>query len=239
MKKLISISCLIVAVLALLASPAHGQRKRSPKRPATPASRQPPTPQKEFITEALPEFSSVEDGVYTNEYFGLELTVPDGWRVADDESSKQLNRKSAEIMAGDSQDMKKLLRQAEGQTINLFTLGKLPQPGSAGGAVSIVGAAEPVPAWLVKTGEEYLGQVRRLLERTAVKPEFEGPVTKENIGGVEFATMHLRMNYFGTYVTQKLSATIRKGHAVILTRAYVDEQGAQAVAEVIKTIKFK
>jgi hypothetical protein len=238
-KTVISVLCLVAAALAVLAIPAHGQRKRSPKRTPPRVERLPPSPPKEYIANALPDSGSVNDGVYTNEYFGMELTVLEGWRAADEESRKQLNRRSAEVMAGDSEGMKRLLRQAEGQTINLFTLARILPPESEGRTVTVVAAAEPVPVWLVKTGEEYLGQVKRLLERTAVKPEFEGPVTKENIGGVEFATMHLRMNYYGTFVTQKLSATIRKGHAIILTRAYLDEQGAQAVAEVIRTIKFK
>lgn len=135
--------------------------------------------------------------------------------------------------------MRKRLQRAQNQTINLFTIAKFLTPESAGKGVSMRGAAEPVPAWLFKTGEEYLGQVRRLLERTAVKPEFEGPVTKEIIGGVEFATVNVRMNYYGVITTQKLSATIRKGHALILTRSYMDEQGAQAIEEIVKTFKFK
>ncbi|HEY9403333.1 MAG TPA: hypothetical protein VIQ24_11755 [Pyrinomonadaceae bacterium] len=234
-KTLISVLCLIAA-LAVLAFPAHGQRRRSPGRPTTQAK---PLPPKESITNTLPDGGSVKDGVYTNEYFGLEFIVPEGWRVADEESRRQLNRQASEVMAGDSKDMQKLLRRAEGQTINLFTIAKFLPPESDGRTVTMRGAAEPVQTWLFKTGEEYLGQVRRILERTAVKPEYDGPVTKEIIGGVEFATMHLRMNYYGAIVKQKLSVTIRKGHAIILTKSYLDEEGAQVIEEVAKTIKFK
>lgn len=237
MKKTLSSVLCLVSALAVLAFPAHGQRRRSTGRPT--AAQAKPLPPKEVSTNDLPDAGSVKDGIYTNDYFGMEVTVPEGWRVADEESSRQLNRQAAEVMAGDSQDMQKRLRRAEGQTINLFTIAKYLRPEGAGKSVSVRGAAEPVPAGLIETGEDYLDQVRRLLERTAVKPEFDGPVTKEMIGGAEFATMHLRMNYYGTVATQKLSATIRKGHAIILTRAYLDEEGARAVEEVMKTIKFK
>ncbi len=245
MNKLLTVSCLVLALATPLQS-AHGQqrkqqqqRRRAPRPIAQVRAIPPPSPPKEFIANVPPGSGTFKDGVYSNEYFGLQFTVPAGWRVADEQAARQLRQKGAEFMARDSPGLKPLMQQAETQTVSLFTIGKILPAESGGSTVMIAGVAEAVPTWLFTSGEEYLGQVKRLLLQTATKPEFDGPVTKENIGGVEFATMRVRISLNGISVNQLMSATIRKGHAVVLTRGYKDEQGKQAVDEAIKSITFK
>jgi hypothetical protein len=61
-KKLISVLCLLVAALTVLAFPTHGQKhRRSAGRPGTPAKARSP---KEHITTALPDPGSVKEGVF-------------------------------------------------------------------------------------------------------------------------------------------------------------------------------
>ncbi len=234
--------CLSFALAASpLSQPAHGQqRKRSPKRPMTRATR---LPRKEYVATApLPDSGTLRDGIYTNEYFGLEITVPEGWRVLDDETSKQLGQRGGELMAGDSKDMKNLLQQAQTRTVYLFTFFKpIPAEGEGGTPTRalIVGVAEPILPGIIDSGEEYLDQVKILLGQAALKSEFDGPTVKESIGGVEFATQQVRQTYLGVVLKQKLSATIRRRHAIIMTRVYTNEAGEQVADDVIRTIKFK
>lgn len=236
---LFTLLCLFLALTVIL-PPAQAQRKKKRRSPARGVLRAQGLPPKEYITTALPEASFIENGVYMNPYFGLEVTVPSGWTALDDDSSKQFNQRGGELMAGDSPELKKMLEQGRRQTVNLFTLIK-PLPAESGGSnsgVTVIAVAEPVPAF-VRNGEEYVTQVKLLLESAAVKPEFDGPITKETIGGVEFATQQLRITHLGLVVRQKLSATIRLEHAIVLTRAYTTDRGAEVLDEVLRTIKFK
>ena len=240
-KTVFSVLCVFLAFAAIL-PPVQAQQKKRRTSPARGVIQRQQLPPKEYIATVLPISGSITGGVYTNEYLGLRLRIPDGWSVVDADTSQQLNQKGGELMAGDSKELKSLMEESQTRIIQLFTLIKQLPPESPGGAPTgamVIAVATPVPAELFKSGEAYIEVAKYLLERTAVKPEFDGPVTKEMLGGIEFATQHLHINHLGAVIKQKLSATILKGHAVVLTRVYLNDLGEQSHDEVIRAMKFK
>ena len=66
-------------------------------------------------------FGQYSDGVYTNSYFNIRVSLPEAWYVMDDESRIAMMRKGAEIVSGDNKNLKALLDASDMQSMNLLT----------------------------------------------------------------------------------------------------------------------
>ncbi|MDQ1591808.1 MAG: hypothetical protein QOG71_2435 [Pyrinomonadaceae bacterium] len=227
---------LAVAAAALCFCPsiAAQQQSRGPIGPAQPSVKQ------RGVDKVVPDAGRVVGSTYTNDYFGLQLTVPAGWRVADADAARKLDEQGADLVAGDSDERRARLREAASKNINLITMGKvLPTAGGANESAVLIVGAEAVPAWLIKTPQEYIGQARRILESSAMKVSVAEGTRKETLGGVEFAVLDVSSEQPGGLVRQHYYATLKKGYAVFIISTYASEQSAQAIEEVLKSVKFK
>jgi hypothetical protein len=99
--------------------------------------------------------------------------------------------------------------------------------------------AEPVPAWLIKTPQEYIGQARRLLESSAMRVNVEEGTRSETIGGVEFAVLDVSSEQPSGLIKQHYYATLKKGYALFFISTFASDQSADAIEEVLKSVKFK
>jgi hypothetical protein len=227
-----SVSLVVVALC--LCPPASAQQGRGAQKKTPPRGK--------VIAELplRPDAGRVVGSTYANDYFGFQLTIPEGWRVADNAASRQLNEDGAALVAGDSAERREQLREAVAKNVNLITMGKMitAASGASESVVLIVGA-EAVPAWLIKTPQEYIGQARRLLQSSAMKVNVAEGTRSETIGGVEFAVLDVSSEQPGMVVRQHYYATLKKGYALFIISTFASEPAAQAIGEVLKTVKFK
>lgn len=232
-KMLFTLSSQLVAVTLCLCLPVAAQRGQR-ARNKTPRHG-------EVIAEriTLPDAGKVVGSTYSNEYFGLELTIPDGWRIADEAATRQIDEKGADLMAGDSEEKRKLLRDAVSKNINLLTIGKMISTGDESESAVLIIGAEAVPAWLVKTPQEYTSQARRLLQSSAMPVKVEEGTRSKTIGGVEFAVLHVSIEQPGGLVKQHYYATLKKGYALFIISTFLSDRSAQPIEEVLKSVKFK
>lgn len=234
MRKIVVTLPLGLAVAALcFCLPVAAQNGAGARTQAT------PPPEKSRTDRIVPDKGQVVGSTYTNEYFGLQLTIPEGWRIADDAVKRQMDEEGAALVAGDSAERRAQLKEAASKNINLLTIGKvLPAKGGSESAMLIM-AAEAVPAWLLKTPHEYIGQVRRLLESSAMRMNVEAGTRSETIGGVEFAVIDVSSEQPGGLIKQKYYAMLKKGYALVIISTFASDQSSQAIAEVLKSVKFK
>ena len=66
-------------------------------------------------------FGSLENGVYKNEYFGMTVTLPEGWYALDDEARKAVMQKGEKMVAGRDKNLQAAIEATELTTVNLLT----------------------------------------------------------------------------------------------------------------------
>jgi hypothetical protein len=230
-KTFITLPLQLAAVAALFfCLPVAAQKRRvAPKPPA----------KKPGVAVIVPDEGTVVGSTYTNEYFGLQLTIPEGWRIADKASAQKIDQLGADLVAGDSAEKRAQLREAASKNINMLTMGKLIAVGGVSESALLIVGAEAVPAWLVKTPQEYVGQARRLLQSSAMPVKVEEGTRSETIGGVEFIVLDVSSEQPSGLVKQHYYTTLKKGYALFIISTYASNQSSEAIEEVLKSVKFK
>src|SRR5213593_2093295 len=72
---------------------------------------------------------TVKDSTYTNSFFAMQLRIPDGWQVQDNEATRALLERGKTLVAGDDKNLSAILDASAQKSLPLLTVFKHP-PGS-------------------------------------------------------------------------------------------------------------
>lgn len=109
----------------------------------------------------------VQDNVWRNEDLGLELTLPKGWAIQNEEQKKQLMAAGAEVVSGDDEQLNAEFEAGSKRTISLFSAFEKPVGSTLTFNPSIIGIAENLFAIEgVQTPEDYFAETKKLLTRS-------------------------------------------------------------------------
>jgi hypothetical protein len=233
-KTLITLTLQSAAIALFLCLPVAGQKGR--RGAAKPPAKRPGVT---AVAGIVPDEGKVVGSTYSNEYFGMQLTIPEGWRLADKAAAQKIDQQGADLVAGDSAERRAQLREAASKNINLLTMGKLIPAGDTTESALLIVGAEAVPTWLVRTPQEYVSQARRLLQSSAMPVTVKEGTRNETIGGVEFVVLDVSSEQPGGLVRQHYYATLKKGYALFIISTFASERSSEAIGEVLKSVKFK
>jgi len=221
----------VALIFALTAKAAAQAPQVSPQTPPAPPSRtipygDPKTPR--------PDAGRVADSTYFNDYFGLQLMIPQGWTVHDAETNKKIMEAGKDIVKADNAAQQAAYDASVQRTLTLLTI----TPGStlASSTSGFQCMAERLPGAL--SARDYLTLVKSLLMKTGKVVEFERDIYTEMIDGVEFAGIQTVIKYPEGALKQKYRVTIRKGFALGFINTYADEESGAALDKIIKAIKL-
>lgn len=208
------------------AQPGRAQQETKPAVPASATST--PTP--------APASGVIVDSVYRNDYFGLRITIPQGWSIQGDDVKQRVKEGAkAVIVPKDDQD-KHELEAALDRTLNLLTISKFPMgaPGQVNALVMAIAEAVPLSA----TGPAYMKQLKAALQQTTVPVTVvDGEV--ETINGVSFYTLTATLTPGENVVRQKYYVTMKKGYALGLITSILSESDADLVNSIMKSVIVK
>lgn len=195
-----------------------------------------------FISDKGKKFTygQIKDGIYTNSYFNMEMPLPDKWVVQNREQITRIEEKGREIVAGDDKDLQRALKNGTLTSATLMVLYKYELGSAVDYNPSFSMVAEKVSeAPGIVDGADYLFNVRRLLQRSAVKIKCEdGDFTPVTIGGEQFYMLKASMDYMGLTIRQQYYSTVKNGFALSMVVAFIDEDQKAELEKIIGTIKF-
>ena len=205
------------------AQPARAQQEATPPVRVSPANTQTPAAAAGFVT----------DSVYRNDYFGLRISIPQGWIVQGDDVKQRIREGGKEVIVKKDDQNKQELEAAVERTLNLLTISKFPL-GERGQLNALVMAiAEPVP--LAATLSDYMKDLKAALQQTTVPVTLiEGEV--ETINGVRFTTVTALLNPGDRTVRQKYYVTMKKGYALGLITSILSESDTDLVNSIMKSV---
>jgi hypothetical protein len=185
-------------------------------------------------------YGTLEYGVYTNEYFGMRVEVPDGWHALDDESRKELMQKGKKMIAGGDKNLEAAIDASELDSVNLFTVYEHPPGTPVSYNPSLACVAEKVghlPG--IKRGSDYLFHMNQVLERSRMNIEITDDIYSEDIGGVSFDVQEMELNVSGFRIRQKYYAAIIKDYALGIVMSSTTDEEQEALEEILATMELK
>lgn len=187
---------------------------------------------------STPEDGSVENGVYSNRFFGFSVTFPKDWVVHGDATNTRLKEIGKEratstgAMSAASSEV--ILRN----TYQLLTTFQYPMGAAVEVNPGFMLVAEKVShAPAIVTGRDYLLHVRPLMIKTGVVPVNDEPV-ELMIAGHKFFRQDSRMQAVGVAVEQTIIITVLKGFAIAFILSGKDQQSIDEMLNSVRTLKF-
>lgn len=135
----------ITALLALALLLAAGAYPQARRRRAAP--KPPPEPAPEFVAHSLdaPDDGEVVGHTYSNKFFGLRVTIPQGWVVLNEVGKQEFMERSKSAIAPKSADERKRMEQSLARSYNLLTAGQHTIAPQGETSASLLCVAERLP----------------------------------------------------------------------------------------------
>lgn len=185
------------------------------------------------------EFGTIEGSVYSNNYFGFSITLPETWDLQGGESLAELQKYGRKMIAGDNKNLDRVLKASELSTVNLFTCFQFPLGTPTDYNSNILAIAEKVshlPG--IKSGDDYLEHAKKLLAQSKMTVTFPKPIYSETLGGKSFDVMSTHMQIGIMSIHQKMYVTILNGYALAFAITYKDSTIQKELEDVLTSITF-
>lgn len=179
------------------------------------------------------DYGRVNGSAYMNDYFGLRLIIPFGWRVQGQEVKNMLLDKGRDLIQTNNAQANAQMDRSLSNTVNLLTVFKYAIGSSADFNASLICGAE----WLANpsmTADQYMAAARRTMALSSEKYYFR-PVTTETIGGQAFAVMEVEMD---SAIRQKYYAAIKKDYALFFILTYANEEDEAILRQALRSVRF-
>ncbi len=182
---------------------------------------------------------SFEGNTYTNEYFGLSFTVPDGWTIATKDEMKQIFQAGADAIGSDDEETEKKLKLAEAKTLYLAYALKHPLDYADGFNPNINAVCEnlSVAGLVIKTSGDYMDAAIKNLASAMEGYTFSDAQTK-TIAGAEFSVVDAVLDYSGVEIKQQLVCTLKNNYAILFTLTYLEDAEMDELQKIVDSISF-
>lgn len=183
-------------------------------------------------------YGSITESHYQNDYFGFEIQVPEGWSVQSQAEQQALMEMGAELLAGDDEGLKNVMKASEAQTVSLFTFMKHEVGAPVTFNPSIIGLGERVASMPgIKRGEDYFFHARKLLEQGQIPYEFPQAVFSQKVAGFDFDVMPAEVTMVGVTIYQQYFAARIKDYMLVFILSYSNDEEFQELQSRLATLK--
>ncbi len=182
-----------------------------------------------------------KDNVYTNEYFGLEAKLIEGWITLDRETIKSLNKASTEIMAnGDENKKEQLDKLSEEKTLTFLMQNKYEVGSVPFNPINSIVVEKLSFLQGINSSEKYLAVAQENLKAVeALKINVSDEIVTKSINDVEWSLLEANIEVGdGTTYKQELYCVLRDGYAVVVTACYIDDEEKEQAEQFIQSLKF-
>lgn len=185
-----------------------------------------------------PDDGEVNQGVYTNRYFGFSLSYPKDWVVHGEATNTRLRELGKERATSSGALSAASTEVMLRNTYQLLTTFQYPMGAAIEVNPSFMVVAEKVDhAPGIVTGRDYLLHVRALMIKTGVTPINDQPL-ELTLAGRKFYRQDSRMEVSGVSLTQSIIITVTKGFALAIIVSAKDQVSLDEVNKTVATLKF-
>jgi hypothetical protein len=189
-------------------------------------------------TASVEAMGKYENGVYSNEYFGMTAVIQGGWNVSEGAQMMQ-DAKTSVLAAPVDDETRKQMQTSIDNTVYLIFANKYPA-GFIGTNPSITIAAEYLPYSaniVVKSGADYLKALQNNMARQNAELQFDS-IQPETIDTWEFYSIEASLQGQGTVQYRKYYAILYKGYALVINTAWQTDEEKKELDQMVDSIRF-
>ncbi len=186
---------------------------------------------------AVPTLGELEDNIYTNEYFGLTITLPEGWSVPNKEIQKKILSAGKNMVAGNDEELQKQLDLGELNSFNLLFVSKYPIGSPVVSNPNLICIAERLPVKI--SIEKYLLHSKKLLQKTQIPYQFGEKIKRIKISGRDFAVMEAYFENGSAKISQEYYCGLFDNYILNFILSFSSEEEAEEVRAILATVQFK
>ncbi len=183
---------------------------------------------------------ATDDGLHTNDYFGLSVQKPETWYAQDFEEMMAMLQMGARAMSGEDENMRTMIEDALDKTLPLFAFYEAPPGTPSPFNANIQGIAENIGDYPgIESGCGYLANTMNLMEQSAIQVGASGECTTQTIAGTTMSTQPLRMQMGSMSIRQRYYTCLNGEHAVGFIMTWVDEDQKRQLERILDTISLE
>ncbi|WBW97681.1 hypothetical protein [Oceanirhabdus sp. W0125-5] len=182
-----------------------------------------------------------KDNVYTNEYFGLEAKLPEGWVNLDRETIDEINKAGNELVANGDEKKKEQLDKLSEKKALTFLMQYKYELGSVTLNPGLTITSEKLSFLQgINSGEKYLGIIQEQLKGLEAVPyTVSDEIVTKSINDVEWSLLEASIDLGnGSVYKQEFYCVLREGYAVLVNANYTDEDGKEEMEQFIQGLKI-
>lgn len=180
---------------------------------------------------------NTEGNHYHNAFFGVSVDKPEGWYSQSPEETIALQQRGTDMLAGDEKGMRAMIEASLKQSVPLFGFFEVP-PGTPDKLnPNVVAAAENLTAFPgIKTGCDYLDQVKQMLEQGRMAYRFEEKCGTREFAGKSMNVIEGTVEMGELTITQRYYATIKGRHAVAVVQTWFSDEAGEQTGRIIDSL---
>ncbi|HET6842032.1 MAG TPA: hypothetical protein VFK06_10145 [Candidatus Angelobacter sp.] len=187
--------------------------------------------------QSRPGMGKIDGATYTNDFFGLQLSIPAQWSVNGDAVKKQLVEKGKEILQTDEKTQEAIDSESA-KNMQFLTLSRYPM-GSAAANSSFICGGEQLPKGAeIPTGREYLLAMTRYFKNSKIPITLEAEPHVSKLGNAEFYSMDVSYQTRAGKLGQRYYARVMKGYALVFIVTVLDEADRKAMDGILASVSF-
>ena len=184
-------------------------------------------------------YGVIANGVYENNYFNMKIDAPVDWVILSQAAQDELMRLGGDLLSGEDENFKQILKASEKQSVNLFSFMKFEQGAPVESNPSMMAVAERMTHMPgVKRGSDYHFHVKQLLEKSALTYSFADEDYSVDFGGASFDVMHSTLSVSGKYIEQEYYAAKIKDYVLCFVLSYSTEKEEAELKNILNTMSF-
>lgn len=185
------------------------------------------------------DYGKVDNGEYTNSFFGLKVSFDPDWFVSDKKQMEQIEEVGTEMVAGDDESLSTAIKASQVNTAQLLAISKYEWGAAVEFNPSLMLVAENTKfAPGIKTGKDYLFHAKRLLEASQMNYYFEKELYEREVGNSLFYVLEAKLDYLGTTIIQEYISTVSKGFTLSMILSYTSEEEKKELYELVDNIEM-
>jgi hypothetical protein len=189
--------------------------------------------------ERKPDHGKLIDNIYTQDFFGIQVSIPHQWRVQNEDQLKALTDSSSSIIAQSNPDTR-LADPDQDNIIQLLTVVGNPANDSTTFNPSFVLLAEKLPEKASDMDEKvYLMLTIQQLKKTGLYQGIDSRAKKVTVGGKEFFSISATTAWGETVVEQDFYVRNTRGYALVMITSYASAQQQDNLFGMLASVKLK
>jgi hypothetical protein len=184
------------------------------------------------------DYGRIENGVYKNNYFGMEVPIPPTWVVQNKEQIEKMFKMAQDSASAVNKDYKLSMTPSQltsGSLLVVYrdTVGSTTEfnPGISIGFENVGKSPGLV-------GKDVLIAAKNAMDKSNLGYQYDDDMPIIKIGGKDFYKMTVHTTSNGSPLTEEYIAGIQKGFALFFVMPYAGDEQKDDLYKIINGIKF-